>query len=97
MNKKQNVVIFKQNKKTPPTQPPRKKIVKIVAIKIILLYSAKKNIAKIMDEYSTLYPATSSASASGKSNGALFVSANIEIKKIIEQGSNGKINQIVLL
>jgi hypothetical protein len=45
-------------------------------IKIMLPYSAKKKRAKAIEEYSTLYPATSSASASGKSNGDLFVSAN---------------------
>jgi hypothetical protein len=60
-----------------------------------LLYSDKKNIANIIDEYSTLYPATISASASGKSNGALFVSANTEIKKIIKVGNNGIQNQIL--
>jgi hypothetical protein len=49
----------------------------------------------MMAEYSTLYPATNSASASGKSNGTLFVSAKIEIKKMIEIGNKGKINQIV--
>jgi hypothetical protein len=65
----------------------------IVDINNILLYSPKKNIAKIIEEYSTLYPATSSASASGKSNGARLVSANIEIKNKIVQGNNGKINQ----
>ena len=65
----------------------------IVAINNMLLYSPKKNIAKIIDEYSTLYPATSSASASGKSKGARLVSANIEIKKIIAQGKSGKRNQ----
>jgi hypothetical protein len=47
-----------------------------------------------MEEYSTLYPATNSASASGKSNGARFVSANAAIKKINHKGNNGKINQI---
>jgi len=59
----------------------------------MLLYSPKKNIAKIIEEYSTLYPATNSASASGKSNGALLVSANIEMKKRIAQGKRGKTNQ----
>jgi hypothetical protein len=59
-------------------------------------YSPKKNNANAIDEYSTLYPATSSASASGKSKGARFVSANIEIKKIIAQGNNGNRNQHVL-
>jgi hypothetical protein len=67
----------------------------MVAISNILLYSPKKNIAKIIDEYSTLYPATSSASASGKSNGARFVSANIEIKNIIAHGNKGKTNHTV--
>lgn len=61
-----------------------------VDISNILLYSPKKNIEKTKEEYSTLYPATNSASASGKSNGVLFVSANIEIKKIIAHGNKGK-------
>jgi hypothetical protein len=76
--------------------PPKKRIMPIVAIKSIEEYSPKKNNAKSIPEYSTLYPATNSASASGKSNGARFVSANIEIKNIIAQGSNGKQNQTVL-
>jgi len=37
-----------------------------------------------------LYPATISASASGKSKGALLVSANIHINRIIAQGNNKK-------
>jgi hypothetical protein len=55
---------------------------------IILLYSPKKNIAKIIDEYSTLYPATNSASASGKSKGALLVSAIMEIINRMNVGNN---------
>ena len=62
---------------------------------IILLYSAKKNMAKMIEEYSTLYPATNSASASGRSKGVRFVSAIIEMKKIKEIGARGKINQAV--
>ena len=46
---------------------------------MILEYSAKKKSAKLIAEYSTLYPETSSASASGKSNGGRLVSANAEI------------------
>jgi hypothetical protein len=38
-------------------------------------------------------PATSSDSASGKSNGVRLVSANTEIKKIMNKGSNGTKNQ----
>jgi hypothetical protein len=75
--------------------PPKKKITNKLDINRIFAYSPKKNAANIIAEYSTLYPATNSASASGKSNGARFVSAKIEIKKIIEIGNKGKINQIV--
>jgi hypothetical protein len=75
--------------------PPKKKITKRLDINKILAYSPKKKAANKIPEYSTLYPATSSASASGKSKGALLVSAKIEMKKIIDIGNNGKINQIV--
>jgi hypothetical protein len=63
----------------------------------MLLYSPKKNIAKIIEEYSTLYPATNSASASGKSKGALFVSAIIEIINNIKVGNNGIIYQLLCI
>src|SRR5437588_9419744 len=43
----------------------------------ILAYSPMKNIANFIDEYSVWNPAISSDSASGKSNGARFVSATI--------------------
>lgn len=49
--------------------PPKKNSAVTVDIKIILLYSARKNNANPIAEYSTLYPDTNSASASGKSNG----------------------------
>jgi hypothetical protein len=75
-------------------QPPKNKITKKTPINNILLYSAKKNKAKITPEYSTLKPATNSASASGKSKGALLVSANIEMKKITIKGNKGKKYQI---
>ncbi len=60
----------------------------------MLPYSAKKNNANAIAEYSTLYPATNSASASGKSKGVLLVSANATIKNIIQKGSNGNMKQI---
>ena len=62
----------------------------------MLLYSAKKNNAKLIAEYSTLYPETSSASASGKSKGCLFVSATEEIRNNKKTGKKGKINHISL-
>ena len=45
----------------------------------------KKN-ANGNPEYSTLYPATNSASASGKSNGVRFVSAKKQINVIQHKG-----------
>jgi hypothetical protein len=73
--------------------PPKNNIATKELIKSILAYSPKKNKAKVIAEYSTLYPDTNSASASGKSNGCRFVSASIEIQKIINIGSKGVINQ----
>ena len=69
--------------------PPKKINVVKALIKIIELYSAKKNKAKPILEYSTLKPETSSDSASGRSKGARFVSANILIKNIRVSGKKG--------
>lgn len=52
-------------------------------------YSAKKNKAKPILAYSTLKPETNSDSASGKSNGARFVSAKIDTKNIKNNGKKG--------
>ena len=60
-------------------QPPKNNIDEKALIKSIFAYSPKKKRANVIAEYSTLYPETSSASASGKSKGCLLVSANIEI------------------
>jgi hypothetical protein len=59
----------------------------------MLLYSANINKIKKTEEYSTLYPATNSASASGKSKGVRFVSARLAIKNIYANGQKGTINQ----
>ena len=45
----------------------------------MLTYSARKNSANFSDEYSVWNPPTSSDSASGRSNGARFVSPTIAI------------------
>lgn len=79
-------------KKLKSSQPPKKRITNILDIKRILEYSPKKKRANIIPEYSTLYPATISASASGKSKGARLVSARIETKKIKDNGNKGKTN-----
>jgi hypothetical protein len=70
-------------------QPPKN--IKTVSkdIKIMEPYSAKKNKAKPILAYSTLKPETSSDSASGRSKGARFVSARIEIKNIKNNGKKG--------
>ena len=59
----------------------------------ILAYSPKKKSANVTEEYSVLYPDTSSASASGRSNGARFVSASIDTKNIMANGYIGNTYQ----
>lgn len=71
------------------SQPPKKIKTVNTLIAIIEPYSARKNKAKPILEYSTLNPETSSDSASGKSKGALFVSASIETKNIKNKGKKG--------
>ena len=70
-------------------QPPRNNSVVKALISIIELYSARKNRAKPILPYSTLNPETNSDSASGKSKGALLVSARILTKNIINNGKKG--------
>ena len=99
----QTIIVLKINQKLDPTkkigiigsQPPKNKMTIRIDINKILLYSPKKNKANKVDEYSTLKPATSSASASGKSKGVLFVSARIVIKNAMIKGRNGTKNQTV--
>jgi hypothetical protein len=80
----------KKNKNGRDNQPPKNIITVNKLIRIIDPYSARKNKAKPILAYSTLKPDTNSLSASGKSKGALFVSANIEIKNIKNNGKKGK-------
>ena len=46
---------------------------------IMLTYSARKNSANFIEEYSVWYPPTSSPSPSGRSNGSRLVSPTIVI------------------
>ncbi len=55
-----------------------------------LMYSAMKNMANFMAEYSVWYPATSSASASGRSKGRRLVSAKADTKKTTNPRNCGK-------
>jgi len=59
----------KGNRSIIGNQPPKNKIETKALIKSILAYSPRKNKGKVIAEYSTLYPETNSASASGKSKG----------------------------
>src|SRR5688572_15036689 len=62
------------------SHPPKKKIAVSAEIKIMFAYSARKNSANAMPEYSTWKPATISDSPSATSNGARLVSATPEMK-----------------
>ena len=73
--------------------PPKNKIVPKELINIIAEYSPKKNIAKSIEEYSVKYPATNADSSSGKSNGALLVSAKAETTNTTNIGKRGNTNQ----
>ena len=64
-----------------------------VDINTILQYSARKKKTKIIPECSVKNPATSSLSASGKSNGVRLVSAKAEMKNIMNNGNRGTTNQ----
>ncbi len=86
-------IILNDIKSKKGNQPPKNKIVVMDDISIILLYSARKKRTKPTAEYSTLYPETSSASASGKSNGCLFVSAKAQIKNNTNTGNKGNAYQ----
>jgi len=98
MNPKRNPVAFTPKTLTllPPTSlpkgnnhPPKNLTVVLELIKIMFPYSPKKNRAKPIAEYSTLYPETNSASASGKSNGCRFVSARADTKNLLLIGNKG--------
>ncbi len=59
--------------------PPRNIVVASAETVVMLMYSARKNIANFIDEYSVMWPATISPSPSGRSNGMRFVSPTIVI------------------
>ena len=105
-NKKQKKQVFKARiidcrlkivsfvKISPALQPPNHNIEDIVENNTIEEYSAKKKNTKGTLECSVKKTATNSDSASCRSKGVLLVSANIEIKYIINIGNNGTINHI---
>src|SRR5215475_4329540 len=71
------------------SQPPRNRMVPIAHIVAIATYSPSMNIMYGVEPYSTMKPATSSDSASTRSNGGRFVSASAETKNTTNIGSSG--------
>src|SRR5215212_11802060 len=63
-------------------QPPKKSAVARQQLTSMDEYSASMKKANFMAEYSVWYPATSSDSASGRSNGVRLFSAFIDTKKM---------------
>src|SRR3954453_19768843 len=74
-------------------QPPRNNVVASAATVVTLMYSARKNIANLIDAYSVWKPATSSVSASGRWKGARLVSPTIETRYIRNDGISGSAYQ----
>src|SRR5205085_4161632 len=70
------------------SQPPKKNTAVNADIRIMLAYSARKNSANAMPEYSTWKPATISDSPSATSKGARLVSATPEMKYTINSGNS---------
>src|SRR5690606_9718064 len=69
------------------SQPPRNITVISAHISTIATYSASMNSRYGVDEYSIMWPATSSDSASTRSNGGRLVSASAEMKKMTNIGN----------
>src|SRR3954451_6038325 len=71
------------------SQPPMNRIVVIAHMVAIATYSPSMNIMYGVEPYSTMKPATSSDSASTRSNGGRFVSASAETKNTMNIGNSG--------
>src|SRR5437588_7508330 len=71
------------------SQPPRNRIVVIAHMVPIATYSPSMNIMYGVEPYSTMKPATSSDSASTRSNGGRLVSASAEMKNTMNIGNSG--------
>src|SRR5262245_36672875 len=70
-------------------QPPKNMTTVSALISSMFMYSARKNIAKLMPEYSIMWPATISDSPSTTSKGARLVSATPDTKYTTSIGSSG--------
>src|ERR1051325_7862351 len=70
------------------SQPPMNRIVVIAHMVAMATYSPSMNIMYGVEPYSTMKPATSSDSASTRSNGGRFVSASAEMKNTMNIGNS---------
>src|SRR5688500_886826 len=80
---------FSTNESTGACQPPKNITAVSVLIRIMFMYSARKNSANVIPEYSTMWPATISDSPSTTSKGARLVSATPLTKYTTSIGSSG--------
>src|SRR5947209_2934931 len=71
------------------SQPPRNMMVAIAHIVVMATYSPSINNRYGVEPYSTMKPATSSDSASTRSNGGRLVSASAETKNTMNIGNSG--------
>src|SRR6266540_80309 len=77
-----------------PLGPPRNSVTAMAETVSRCRYSPRKNSANLMPEYSVWYPATSSVSASARSNGGRFVSASEAIAYTRKAGNIGTMFQM---
>src|SRR5215210_2311697 len=70
------------------SQPPRNRIVPSAHMPMMATYSPSMNSRNGVEEYSTMNPATSSDSASGRSKGGRLVSAIAEMKNTTNMGNS---------
>src|SRR6266436_1019454 len=70
------------------SHPPRNRMVVMAHMVAIATYSPSMNIMYGVEPYSTMKPATSSDSASTRSNGGRLVSASAEMKKMMNIGNS---------
>src|ERR1041385_4997026 len=76
------------------SQPPRDRNVPIAHMLAMATYSPSMNIMYGVEPYSTMNPATSSDSASTRSNGGRLVSASPAMKKMMNIGKSGSQYQL---
>src|SRR3982750_4052736 len=74
------------------SQPPQNRMAFRAHIRMTLPYSPSQKSAKLIDEYSVWNPATSSLSASVRSNGVRKVSAIELIRKTTHIGNRSGLN-----